>query len=164
MQMMRVCTWTRASPTTCHRGLLSWQLHALSKSNPPNTTYQTAALLDVAAQQQFGQGRFPTPTTHLTTSSTSWQQTQLTEHDSSVLNPEAPAGDSVLTPAMQRQPGSAVQEAQHSPAGQRHIHASFAALFCYLALITAATTNPDWYLDTATFGGLWGVLWAVCAR
>lgn len=65
---------------------------------------------------------------------------------------------------MQRQPGSAVQEAQHSPAGQRHIHASFAALFCYLALITAATTNPDWYLDTATFGGLWGVLWAVCAR
>lgn len=62
-------------------------------------------------------------------------------------------------------------EPQHSKhavtvatAGQSHIHTAFGALFGYLALMAAATTNPDWYLDVFTFGGLWGILWAVSTR
>lgn len=52
-----------------------------------------------------------------------------------------------------------------APAGERqHVHTAFGAFYAYLGLMTAAATSPDWHLDFLTFGGLWGLLWAACAK
>jgi hypothetical protein len=52
-----------------------------------------------------------------------------------------------------------------TPPGERqHIHTAFGAFYAYLGLMTAAATSPDWNLDFLTFGGLWGLLWAACAK
>lgn len=45
-----------------------------------------------------------------------------------------------------------------------YVHAAFGAFFCFLALMALMAHSRDWWLDLAVFGGLWGALWAACAR
>lgn len=69
-----------------------------------------------------------------------------------------------------RAPVSADPSPSSTPAapGERQsqhvVNAAFGAFYCYLGLMTAAATSPDWHLDFLSFGGLWGLLWAACTK
>jgi hypothetical protein len=142
-------------PSTCSREVAQWQLHAISRLNeadqPSSYRATAAAALDVLPRDLS-----PTlSTTKKHHASTGLQPfLQLPPADLTVMvNPSESTGLH-STPAA----------ASSVDAGQRHIHAVFGAFFCYLGLVTAAATSPDWYLDAATFGGLWSLLWAVSTR
>jgi hypothetical protein len=139
--------------STSSRGVADWQLHAISRLNeadqPSSYRATAAAALDVRPRDLVP--AISTPKQH--PASTGWQPFLQSSPADAMVNP----GQSV---GQHSTPAAAISV----DAGQRHIHAAFGAFFCYLGLVTAAATSPDWYLDAATFGGLWGLLWAVSAR
>jgi hypothetical protein len=145
-------------------GTAGAQLCAISRvsDSAPSNHYQAAAL--DAAQQLGPAGQLTTPAqSH---ASTRWKCVLQQQQDaSSTLHASAAKAVKVDNLMSQHKvPQHSMHAVTAAAAGQRHIHAAFGAFFGYLTLMAAATTNPDWYLDVFTFGGLWAILWAVCAR
>jgi hypothetical protein len=142
------------------------RLSAVSRiSESAQANHYQAAALDAA--QQLG------PAEQLTApaqshASTRWQRVLQQQQHASSIPHEYPAETIKDNLVSQHKAQKSHHRGMHAvtaaAAGQRHIPAAFGAFFGYLALMAAATTNPDWYLDVLTFGGLWGILWVVCAK